>query len=190
MADLSLLNPRGFATRIALIRVMYGFVHQLSARCERCNRSYLNDLAADFIADEPDHPVCRIWCTACRNTPVIVNIVVLDGVIRNFFPLMRREAVMTELCELEHPFPAPHELKRHFGEAFDLSLLFHFGSYRNAMRARGVPDYDDPLVRKHWEDTVRPFLGTIPDSMIAHVVGVQVTEIVALRQNYGIPAHS
>ena len=66
------------------------------------------------------------------------------------------------------------------------SLLTHFGSITNAFKKLGV-NYTHGEV-PNWHDRVRPFLGNLPDTMIAEIVGVGRSVINALRKSYGISA--
>lgn len=66
------------------------------------------------------------------------------------------------------------------------SILFHFGNLKNAFLKIGI-DYSD-MEKRGWESRVRPFLGEAPDSLIAEVAGVRVTEVRNLRKKFKIPA--
>jgi hypothetical protein len=65
------------------------------------------------------------------------------------------------------------------------SVLFHFGTLKNAFAKISI-DYSAMEVRD-WEVRVRPFLGEMPDGIIAEVAGVSVSQIRNLRKRLKIP---
>lgn len=81
---------------------------------------------------------------------------------------------------------SPEELRKSHPKMY-YSLVFHFGSLEAAFRSIGF-DYRD-MSRKGWEEKVYPFLGEAPDSMIAEIAGVPVSDIRRLRKKHKIKAY-
>jgi hypothetical protein len=78
----------------------------------------------------------------------------------------------------------PDEIRKKEPAMFH-SLLFHFGNLKNAFLKIGI-DYS-AMEKKDWESRVRPFLGEAPDSLIAEVAGVKVSEVRNLRKKLKVP---
>ena len=66
------------------------------------------------------------------------------------------------------------------------SLLTHFGSVANAFKQLGIT-YTHGEV-PNWHSRVKPFLGKLPDTVIAQIVGTSRNIINALRKSFGVPA--
>jgi len=66
--------------------------------------------------------------------------------------------------------------------------MTHFGSLANAFKKMGVKYTKEE--KTLWHVKVQPFLGRMPDKMIAEVVGVGPALISALRRSYRIPRFS
>lgn len=65
------------------------------------------------------------------------------------------------------------------------SAVTHFGSIKNAFLKNGINDYDHQEVLE-WEKKVVPFLGKMPDTAIAEIVGVNRNKIADMRARYRI----
>lgn len=65
------------------------------------------------------------------------------------------------------------------------SALIHFGGLQQAFRAMGEVYAHSDLPT--WEHKVVPFLGNLPDTVIAKVVGTTARRIAKLRRERGVP---
>jgi hypothetical protein len=177
-----------FAARVALFHAVYGSSYGLSAYCRPCRRIYENESVVSFVVEtDPIDKFARISCPKC-NDLLAVDIIVSDSGMHTYLPLSRREAVITILLGAEDPFPTPDDFRQLHGEPFHWSLLFHFGSYRNAMSCKGATRYHDPLIPENWRPLAQPFIGRLPRSMIAHLVGVTSREVEELALQVAAPS--
>lgn len=69
------------------------------------------------------------------------------------------------------------------------SALIHFGSLKSALLQIGVNNYKEPPV-KDWQAKIRPFLGELPDPVIARTVNQSVLTIRSYRYRLGIRGYS
>jgi len=67
------------------------------------------------------------------------------------------------------------------------SALIHFGSLKSALSLIGVLDYEEPPT-PNWQSKVRPFLGQLPDAVIARTVKQPASAIRRFRLGMGIEA--
>ncbi len=165
-------NHRNFQGRVRLFNAVYQATYELSALCPTCSEMRENEQALSFVEEEnPRDNLASLRCPGCKALMDVTLIINEARKEEDGFLLWRRNAIMATLLDEKHPFPSPETLRKKHGEEFHWSLLFHFGSYKDAMRSRGVSDYKDSLLPTSWHNVVRPFLGTMPDSMIGHLVG-------------------
>jgi hypothetical protein len=61
--------------------------------------------------------------------------------------------------------------------AYGRSALVHFGSLSAAFAKVGIEYTAEAEKRKGWQDRIATFLGRVPDTLIAEVVGVSVTTV-------------
>jgi hypothetical protein len=69
------------------------------------------------------------------------------------------------------------------------SAVTHFGSVRNAFFKKGFTNYKHKEILE-WEKRVAPFLGRLPDTDIARIVGVCTKKISGMRKKLGVMAFS
>lgn len=67
------------------------------------------------------------------------------------------------------------------------SAIFHFGSLRFAFRELKV-EYTFAVMDESWKQKVRPFLGKLPDKVIASAVGVEDSHVRDYRRSFKIAA--
>lgn len=68
------------------------------------------------------------------------------------------------------------------------SAKFHYGSLTNAFAQEGI-SYPFPEVIS-WKDKIKPFLGKLPDKIIAEAVNQKPGKITALRNELKIPRYT
>lgn len=65
------------------------------------------------------------------------------------------------------------------------SALIHFGSLKAALKQIGVDNYEEPPIQG-WQAKIRPFLGRLPDAMIAKTVRQPARKVRSFRLQLGI----
>jgi hypothetical protein len=55
------------------------------------------------------------------------------------------------------------------------SAIFHHGNLKNAFKAIGIEYTLEKAV--DWENKIGPFLGQLPDTLIAHTAGISVRRV-------------
>lgn len=74
--------------------------------------------------------------------------------------------------------------------AYGRSALIHFGSLTKAFATMGVKYTAEAEKRKGWQDRIATFLGRVPDTLIATVVGVSAKTVQKYRRERGVGAFS
>lgn len=92
--------------------------------------------------------------------------------------------MLKEKISTVSPFVTPVALHNSDNVLY-INLLAQFGSLASAFATVGIV-YANPA-KESWQTTVIDYLGIIPDSQIAKIVGVSHTQIWLLRQRFGIP---
>jgi len=70
------------------------------------------------------------------------------------------------------------------------SATYHFGSLKKAFAEAGLKYCFSEPKHPKWENKVKPFLGRMPDTIIASAVGVTKSKIRKLRQRLDIKAYN
>jgi hypothetical protein len=68
------------------------------------------------------------------------------------------------------------------------SAIFHHGNLKNAFKAIGIEYTLEKAV--DWENRIGPFLGRLPDTLIAHTAGISVRRVSAMRKRMNVPKYS
>ncbi len=134
-------------------------------------------------AGMPETPVRCLVCTA----PILLRPYLRRA---GFFagsamelPLYRAEEALERLqVQAETPFST---LRSEHGGLYHSTIL-QFGGLREGFARIGVAYAD--AVALDWRVQVEPFLGALPDAVIARIVGAPVGEIRKRRQRTGKPA--
>jgi len=164
--------------RLALVQELRGERYEPRATCPKCGRKLTPvEIIHGFNQNPNDFTTC---CTGCgyRFEPSLVCF--SDG----------SQIVLPFWCEsqtLEHlrgkeTLP-PEELARAY-PAIYRSAIVHHGGIRRAFAKIGA-EYPFEEIGD-WRNKIRPFLGRLPDTIIATCVDVSVATIRGIRRRHGV----
>ena len=164
--------------RLELIEAIRGFRYHPAGQCPTCGRQLT---ALEIIRGFKDDPHdFTTECTGChkRFEPQLKHYSVVGNMELPFYcsvqaldQLGHLEALDPDVLQREHP-------------AIYHSTIVHHGTLRNAFKKIGITYRYDEVV--DWKTKVVPFLGRLPDNVIAQVVAVSPQTVSALRKKHGI----
>lgn len=150
--------------------------------CPKCGRKLTSvEILKGFRPDPYDFTTA---CTGCgaRFRPKLIWSTTISRVEIPFYCELQTQEKLRGLEHLN-----PEELKAHNLGIYH-SAIAHFGLLKNAFRAIGIEYQFDEV--SAIESKVAPFLGKLPDTMIAELSGLSVRKIGRLRRTAKIEACS
>lgn len=170
-----------FTLRMGLMEAVNGDRFEPRAVCTQCEYSLTPvEILKGFNQDPMDY---RTTCPKCR---------------QRFEPRLRRFERVGSSIEVSFYCPAqtleqlrscqlvPFEDFRRQHPAVCHSAKVHFGSLTNAFRQIGVLYTQDE--NPDWREKIVPYLGKLPDTVIASCVNATAYAIRTLRKQHNIPA--
>jgi hypothetical protein len=176
------LAARLLQIRFELLQALRGDKYEPRGVCPKCGRKHTaQEIIGGFNQDPLDYTTA---CTACvtRFEPKIIS---------------QRDNSIIELpfyCDVQtldqlhgHESLKPKRLKKKFPAIYH-SAIVHFGSIGRAMEKIGlVYPFEEKL---DWRHKIVPFLGRMPDTLIAKFANVNVWSVRSLRRKNGIEKFS
>ncbi len=172
---------KNFTLRLSLIQVLSGELYTPRGNCPMCSKQLTPAEILSGFNDDPND--FTTGCPGCeyRFRPLLVS----DGVSQLELPFFCPIQVLAQLPGREGL--SPQDLARD-DPAIYRSAVIHFGTIQGAFRSAGLsyPYTDTP---SGWEQKVAPFLGRLPDKVIAECLDVTVYAIRKLRTSLGIQSY-
>ena len=164
--------------RLDLIGSLREERYQPKARCPRCVRELKPiEIVQGFNRDPNDFTT---GCPRCKHRfqPSLICFAEGGNIELPFFCGSQALHQLKDKVGL-----TPHELLRDH-PALYRSAITHHGSIRAAFQAIGAPYPFEEI--SDWRHKVTPFLGRLPDTMIASCVGASSAVILSMRKKLGI----
>ena len=161
--------------RMALVGAMNDERYDPHAVCPKCSRKLtLEDVLKGFTRDPED------VTTQCPNKRCKHR---FQAALRNVSITGASEAHLPFFCPTQTlaRLPAiaawePERIKKE-EPAVHHSALVHFGSITNAFQRARITYSFVEVVRRDWREKVRPFLGKLPDTEIAHAMRTSASTV-------------
>ncbi len=170
------------ALRVELIQKLRDERYEPKGVCPKCSRKLSPiEIIRGFNQDPNDFTTC---CSAChyRFEPTLVCFGKAVNMELPFYcdcqtleKLRGKEILETEQLAREHP-------------VIYRSAIMHHGSIRGAFRKIGI-HYDFEKI-SDWKNKILPFLGRLPDTIIAECVGISVNVIRNTRRKIGVSRYT
>ncbi len=170
------------AIRLELIAVLRGERYEPKAECPKCSREMTPiEIVRGFNQDPRDYTTA---CSACghRFAPDLVCSGVGTKIILPFFCAAQ---TLDQLPGLENMPPV--QLKKEQPSVYH-SAVFHHGGVHQAFAKVGLTYSFEDI--DEWQVKVRPFLGRIPDTIIAECVEKPVSTIRKMRRDLGVSRYT
>ncbi len=171
-----------FDLRLALLHVLRGVQYELRAYCQQCMRQLTPlEILRGFNADPTDFTT---RCTGCghRFAPTLMCWPNGEATELPFFcvsqtlaQLPGKETLTSEQFAREHA-------------AIYRSAIVHHGGLRQAFAVIGIAYPHEET--SDWRGKIAPFLGRMPDTVIAECVHVSADVIGRMRRRNGVPRYS
>jgi|TARA_B100001964_G_C14181824_1_gene576660 hypothetical protein len=175
-------EARVLGIRLELIQALRGEKYEPNATCPRCNRKLTPlEIIKGFNNDPNDFTTC---CSACRHRFEPRLVCFVDGA-RIEVAFYCNSQTLEQLRGKENL--SPKELCGKF-PAIYRSAIIHNGSVKRSFKKMGI-DYLFEEVSV-WKNKIKPFLGRLPDTVIANYVNVSSSTIGAMRKKLGIARYS
>lgn len=172
------LKSHTLALRLELIQQIRDERYEPKAQCPRCSRSMTAiEIISGFNQDPSDFTTC---CPQCRHR-FESTLVCFGNGTRIELPFYCDCQTLDQLHGKETL--EPQRLLREY-PAIYRSAILHYGSIRQAFKTVEI-EYEFQEI-SDWKEKVAPFLGRLPDTVIAGCVGVSVNIIRSLRSKLGI----
>lgn len=176
------LRQQQLSLRLALISELRGEEYKQKASCPCCPHVMTPVEIIGGFNQDPNDFTTR--CPKCghRFEPKVVCSGDGWSIELPFYCGVQSLAQMTDKHHL-----SPDQLSREW-PAIYRSAIVHYGSIRNAFKTAGINYTFDEVVE--WKNKVAPFLGRLPDTIIAGCTGMSVSTIRAFRKKLGISRYA
>ncbi len=173
-----MLQKHTLSLRLQLLELIRGFRYQPAGQCPICSRQLTPLEVITGFNDDP-HDFTTL-CTGCGNRfeAKLMHSSASGSLELPFYcstqalhQLRELRAIDPDVMKKEHP-------------AIYHSVIVHHGTLRNAFSKIGISYHFDEVV--DWKTKVIPFLGRLPDTVIADIVSVSAREVGTLRKKHGI----
>lgn len=168
--------------RLDLIQTLRLEPCTVKATCPTCYHSLDADEINKGFSDDPND--FKTQCPCCRTRFAATIVCLPDGIMKMELPFMCAGQVLYRMRDLGHLQPDEIAGKH---QAVYRGAILHFRSLAAAFRQVGV-NYGKIELRDR-EVKVKPFLGQMPDAMIAEIMNVSESYIRRLRIKYEIPTY-
>lgn len=166
--------------RLELVQALHGYTYRPEAKCDNCGRELtLLEIMRGFLPDPADFTT---RCTGCghRFQPKLVWSNQNARMELPFFCDIQTQAQLHPLKD-----KSPDEIRREHAAIYH-SAIAHHGTLKGAFAAIGVEYTFTEVVDV--KRKVEPFLGSLPDTIIAEVSGLKVSVIRRMRRSAHIEA--
>lgn len=170
-----LCQAQMLSMRLELVGAIHGHEKfRPQALCPKCNRSLTTAEIFKGFVDDPND--LNTTCTRCghRFPPKLVWQELVSAMEVPFF------CASQSLARLRGKEVLDPDAFRREDPALYHSTIVHHGTLRNAFTSIGII-YGFPEV-VDIEKKIRPFLGKLPDTMIAKITGLRVSQVRGLRK--------
>lgn len=172
-----------FLVRLALVAELRGERYEPKGKCPACGRDMTPvEIIRGFNQDPNDYTTA---CTACgyRFAPTLICFGDNNSPIE--IPFYCDIQTLEQLRGRDNL--SPEQLARICPGVYR-SAIVHHGGIRSAFKKIGI-DYPFEEISA-WQNKVAPFLGRLPDTVIADSAGVKVSAIRALRKKLGVERYT
>lgn len=167
-----------FTLRLALAQELRGERYEPKADCPECGRKLTAvEIIRGFNQDPYDFTT-RCTCCGFRFEP---GLICLHGESQIELPFYCNSQTLNQLQGLQNL--TIEELATKYPAIYRSSIV-HNGGIRQAFAKIGI-DYQHEEIRD-WKNKIKPFLGKLPDTIIAECVDVPVSAIRRIRKKLGI----
>lgn len=167
--------------RTELILALHNERYQPEATCPNCHVELTSEaILIGFNHDPNDFTTSCPLCNT-RFRPKLVCLSDNGSIEMPFYCDIQSLSLLKGMEDL-----TPEQLKREHSEIYR-STIYHYGTIRNAFNAMGVR-YEFGEI-ENWSDKIQPFLGRLPDTVIAKYAGQPVSAIRRMRNGLGIPRY-
>lgn len=171
-----------FTLRMTLVEELRGEKYEPQATCPTCWRKLTpTEIICGFNQDPNDFTTC---CSACgrRFKPVLIC---FDGGTKIELPFYCDCQTLPMLYGRE--VFNPEQFARKY-PAIYRSAIVHYGGMRRAFEKIGIK-YPFKEI-SDWKNKISPFLGRLPDTIVADCAGVSVATIRKFRRKLGISRYT
>ena len=178
--EVRMLQEHKLSLRLQLLQEIRGFRYEPAGVCPACARQLTPlEVITGFNNDPYDFTTL---CTGCgQRFEAKLKYYSASGPAE--LPFYCSTQVLHRLGEFEAL--NPDDMKKE-DPAIYHSVVVHYGTLRNAFKKIGISYSFDEVV--DWKTKVTPFLGRLPDTVIAEIVSVSARMVGALRKKHGIHA--
>lgn len=176
------VQAQSLRLRMSLIMELHGEQYEPKAECPRCKRELTAvEIIAGFNQDTQDFTTC---CTCCgeRFSPKLVCFRDGSSIQLPFFCGVQTLAQMRGKELL-----SPEQFLRD-APAIYRSAIVHYGSLRSAFGEIGIQYAFEDM--NDWKNKIIPFIGRLPDTVIAKHVNVSARIISGIRRKLGVLRYS
>lgn len=178
----TLLIRQKLNLRLLLIQQLRGDEYSPDGKCPTCERKLTPvEIIAGFNTDVNDFTTA---CSGCgyRFTPRLISV---SNGISVTVPFYCEAQVLNMLPPLVDS-PPEHIAREHVG--IYQSAVLHCGSLKSAFSKIGMRYNLEKAV--DWKAKLQPFLGHLPDVVIAEHANISASQVSRLRKKLGIPRYS
>jgi hypothetical protein len=182
MAQRQLIKSQQVGLQIGLVAALRDERYEPRATCPRCGRKLEpNEILAGFSRDVNDFTT---GCTGChhRFEPRLICFGTGWQIEIPFFCGVQARDRLRNASLL-----SPSEIARQFPGEYR-SAVIHFGTLKALFLSMKI-EYDH-IELEEWQGRVMPFLGKMPDTVIAKCVGTKDATISRLRRDHNIAAYN
>lgn len=169
---------KSFSLRLKLIKVLRGEKYHPQAECPQCHRKLkIVEILRGFNRDPKDYTT---KCPHCKHRfePNLQVILPHGSITLPFFCSVQ---TLDQLHGKENLFPDAFEKQY---PALYRSVIVHHGNLKAAFQKIGIHYRFNENIK--WEKKVKPFLGLLPDTVIAACAGISVYRIRKMRRGLEI----
>lgn len=178
-----LIRAHQLRLRLALLQEIRQEVYMPAATCSKCGYTLtVAEILDGFLADPTDYTTCCPKC-ATRFTPIIRCGEV--GISTSEVGFYCSVQSLAQLDGKQH-LSTTEFAKQH--AALYHSAVFHFGCLTHAFKKVGVTYAQEDL--SGWQTRVEPYLGKLPDTLIAQFVNVSPRTLARFRKAKGIAKYT
>ena len=176
------VSQLSFSLRLQLIGELRSERYKPQASCPNCLRKLTPvEIIKGFNQDPNDFTTC---CTNCghRFAPILIC---FNDEIQIELPFYCDVQTLSKLPGKEEL--SPEQLLREYPGLYR-SAIIHHGCIRRAFEKIGVKYVFEEI--SDWKSKILPFLGRMPDTIIADCVDASVAKIRAIRHKLGISRYT
>lgn len=176
------ISQLSLSLRLQLVGALRDERYEPKARCPKCLRELTPiEIIKGFNQDPNDFTT---YCTKCghRFAP---KLICFGNEIQVEIPFYCGVQTLSQLRGKEEM--RPEQLLKELPGAYR-SAIVHYGSIKKAFEKIGIEYMFDEI--SDWKSKVTPFLGRMPDTIIADCVNASVAKIRAIRRKLGISRYT